>query len=132
MHFCSIRAKDYYQLKNRYYRRAKNIRLPYEVLTEEGLLLYSQIEGSVKNLEEFHTILISSLKIPEKYIFFDNKEIKVPFYFSIEDNFIHLLEEYDLKGYVIEITPFRESKYQQITEKTPLKIFKEEYGFNEN
>ncbi|MFW9826375.1 MAG: radical SAM protein [Candidatus Thorarchaeota archaeon] len=132
MHFCSIRAKDYYQMKNRYYRRANNIRLPYEVITEEGLLLYSQIEGSAKKLEEFHAILLSSLKIPEKYIFFNNKEIKVPFYFSIEDNFISLLEEYDLKGYVIEITPFRESKYQQITEKTPLKLFKEEYGFNEN
>lgn len=132
MHFCPIRAKDYYQLKNRYYRRAKNIKLPYEVITEEGLLIYSQIEGAAEKLEKFYVILLSSLKIPEKYIFFDKKEIRIPLYFSIEDKFISLLEEFELNCYIIEITPFREAKYQQITEKTPLKLFKKEYGFIEN
>jgi pyruvate formate-lyase activating enzyme-like uncharacterized protein len=132
MHFCSTRAKDYYQLKNRYYRRAKNIKLPYEVITNEGLLIYSQIEGSYKNLEKFYEILLFDLKIPKKYISFDRKTIRIPFYYSIEDQFTLLLENYEVKGYIIEMTPFRELKYQQITEKTPIKIFKKEYGFNGN
>jgi hypothetical protein len=43
-----------------------------------------------------------------------------------------LLIQHNLQGYVIEMTPFREEKYQQITEKTPIKLFKEEMGLNDH
>lgn len=132
MHFCSIKAKDYYQLKNRYIRRAKNIKLPYEVITEEGLLVFAQIEGEKKDLDKFYKILLSDLKIPEKFISYDKINIKIPFYISIEDQFKSLFETYELKGYIIEMIPFRLSKYQQITEKTPIKVFKKEYDLNGN
>jgi pyruvate formate-lyase activating enzyme-like uncharacterized protein len=88
MHFCSIRAKDYYQLKNRYLRRAKNIKLPYEVITEEGLLLYAQIEGNEKEMDKFYEILLSDLKIHDKYIINNKKNIRMPFYILIEDHVI--------------------------------------------
>ncbi|MFX1364658.1 MAG: radical SAM protein [Promethearchaeota archaeon] len=130
MHFCTIKAKDYFQLKNRYIRRAKNIRLPYEVINEEGLIIYGQIEGSKKELDEFYKILLNKLKIQDELISYNRVNIKLPFYISIRDEFLSLLENYDLKGYIVEITPFRLLKYQQITEKTPIKLFKEEYGFN--
>jgi pyruvate formate-lyase activating enzyme-like uncharacterized protein len=130
MHFCSIRAKDYYQLKNRYIRRAKNVRLPYEVITQEGLLLFAQIEGEKENLDKFYQLLLSELKGNEKNISYNKINIKIPFYISIEDKILSLIEKYDLNGYIIEMTPFRLSKYQQITEKTPIKVFKEEYGFD--
>ncbi|MFX1417406.1 MAG: radical SAM protein [Promethearchaeota archaeon] len=132
MHFCTIRAKDYYQLKNRYIRRAKNIKLPYEVITEEGLLLYAQIEGKQKDLEKFYKFLITDLKIHDKFIFYDKINIKIPFYIAIEDQIISILKNYELTGYIIETTPFRQLKYNQITEKTPLNVFKKEYGFNGN
>ncbi len=132
MHFCSTRAKDYYQLKNRYIRRAKNIKLPYEVITEEGLLLYTQIEGEEKELDKFYELLLSNLKIHERYLSYDKKNIKLPFYITIKDQFLSTLENFNLKGYIIETTPFRQLKYKQITEKTPIKLFKEEYGFNGN
>jgi pyruvate formate-lyase activating enzyme-like uncharacterized protein len=132
MHFCSIRAKDYYQLKNRYLRRAKNIKLPYEVITEEGLLLYAQIEGDERKMDKFYEILLSDLKIHDKYIINNKKNIRMPFYILIEDHVISELENLDLKGFIIESTPFRQLKYKQITEKTPIKVFKEEYGFNGN
>ncbi|MFX1391278.1 MAG: radical SAM protein [Promethearchaeota archaeon] len=132
MHFCPIRAKDYHQLKNRYYRRARNIKLPYEVVTEEGLLIYAQIEGSKEELDRFYNYLRLDQKIPEKYVSFEEEQIKIPFYISIEDKFQHSLENFELETFIIEMTPFRNLKYQQITEKTPLKIFKKEYGFNGN
>ncbi|MFX1592265.1 MAG: radical SAM protein [Promethearchaeota archaeon] len=132
MHFCSIRAKDYHQLKNRYIRRAKNIKLPYEVITKEGLLLFAQIEGEEKQLDDFYEILLVDLKIHEKFISYDKKNIKLPFYISIEDQVISVMEKIGLKGYIIEMTPFRHAKYSQITEKTPIKLFKKEYGFNGN
>ena len=56
MHFCLIHSKDYYQLKNRYLRRAKNIKLPFEVITEEGLLMFAQIEGNRDDIEKFSNI----------------------------------------------------------------------------
>jgi pyruvate formate-lyase activating enzyme-like uncharacterized protein len=132
MHFCSIMAKDYYQLKNRYLRRAKSIKKPFEVITEEGLLVFAQLEGKQKNLEEFHRILLSELNINHKLIDFNGENIKIPFYISINNDFISLLEDYQLHGYIIEMTPFRILRYQQITEKNPIKEFKREYGFNEN
>ncbi len=130
MHFCTIRAKDYFQLKNRYIRRAKNIRLAYEVINEEGLIIYGQIEGNQKELDELYKILLNKLKIQDKLISYNRINIKLPFYISIKEEFLSLLENYNLKGFIVEITPFRHLKYQQITEKTPIKLFKEEYGFD--
>ncbi|MFX0035253.1 MAG: 4Fe-4S cluster-binding domain-containing protein [Candidatus Hermodarchaeota archaeon] len=130
MHFCTTKAKDFYQLKNRYIRRAKNIRLPFEVITEEGLLIFGQIEGEKEKLAEFYKILISERIITEKLITFDGKNIKLPFYVAIQTNFENLLKKYELKGYIVEMIPFRIPKYQQITEKTPIKVFRKEYGFN--
>ncbi|MFW9818695.1 MAG: 4Fe-4S cluster-binding domain-containing protein [Candidatus Thorarchaeota archaeon] len=132
MHFCSIRAKDYHQLKNRYIRRAKNIRLPYEVITEEGLLLYAQIEGEKKDLDKFYESLVFNLKIDKNQLSKEEYHIKMPFYMSIEDQIVALIKQYELKGFIIEATPFRRLKYRQITERTPIDIFKNEYGLYRN
>jgi pyruvate formate-lyase activating enzyme-like uncharacterized protein len=127
MHFCSIRSKDYQQLKKRYLRRAKNIRLPFEVITEEGLLIYAQIEGHYEDLEKFYTLLVTELKTDKKLLLLSENDLKMPFYLSLEDQTIFLINDFHLKGFIVEMTPFREAKYQQITEKTPIKLFKEQF-----
>lgn len=132
MHFCLIRSKDYYQLKNRYLRRAKNIKLPFEVITEEGLLMFAQIEGNKDDLEKFSNILLTEMKINKNLILFNGNDIKLPLYLSIDNQIISLFERFHLKGYIVEMIPFRQQKYQQITEKTPIKLFKEEFGLNES
>jgi len=132
MHFCPIRSKDHYQLKNRYLRRAKNIKLPFEVITEEGLLMFAQIEGNKDDLDKFSNILLTKMKIQKNLILFNGKDIKLPLYISIDNQIISLFERFQLKGYIVEMTPFRRQKYQQITEKTPIKLFKEEFGLNES
>jgi pyruvate formate-lyase activating enzyme-like uncharacterized protein len=116
----------------RYLRRAKNIKLPYEVITEEGLLVYGQIEGNLEDLNRFKEIITSKLKIKENILSFTENNIKLPYYYIIDNQIISLYESYQLKGYVIEMIPFRKKKYQQITEKTPTKLFKKEFGFDEN
>jgi len=132
MHFCPIHSKDYHQLKNRYLRRAKNIKLPFEIINEDGLLMFAQIEGNIDDLDKLNNFLLSELKINKDLILFNGKNIKLPLDLSIKHQFISLLENLQLKGYIVEMTPFRKQKYQQITEKTPLKLFKKEFGFNES
>lgn len=56
----------------------------------------------------------------------------MPFYLSLDDQTIFLIENFQLKGFIVEMTPFREQKYQQITEKTPIVLFKEQFGLNED
>ncbi len=132
MHFCLIRSKDYYQLKNRYLRRAKNIKLPFEVITEEGLLMFAQIEGNKDDLEKFSNILLTEMKLNKNFILFNGNDIKLPLSLSLDNQIISLFERFQLKGYIVEMIPFRPQKYQQITEKTPIKLFKEEFGLNES
>ncbi|NVM18214.1 MAG: radical SAM protein [Candidatus Lokiarchaeota archaeon] len=132
IHFCTIRAKDYWQLRERYLRRAKTIKLPYEQITSDGLLLYAQIEGEKIDIKEIHTILLNEIKIPQNFLSCKETIINLPITFAIEERFINLLIQNNLKGYIIEMTPFREDLYQQITEKTPIKLFKKEMGLNDN
>ncbi|MFX1235623.1 MAG: 4Fe-4S cluster-binding domain-containing protein [Promethearchaeota archaeon] len=126
IHFCTTRAKDYWQLKERYLRRAKSIRKPFEEITEDGLLVYAQVEGSKDNLNKLNELLLNKIKMPQKYIFYDEQKIRIPITFALEEKFIDLLDNYKLQGFIVETTPFREEQYTQITEKTPIKVFKEE------
>ncbi|MFW9823408.1 MAG: radical SAM protein [Candidatus Thorarchaeota archaeon] len=130
IHFCSITAKDYYQLKRRYLRRAKNIRLPFEVITEEGLLVYGQLEGKKEDLDRFYLKLISEMNIDKSLLHYSEDNLKLPFYIAIDNKFLSVLENSQLDGYIIEMTPFRIKEYQQITEKTPIKLYKKEFGHN--
>lgn len=131
IHFCTIIAKDYWQLRERYLRRAKTIKLPYEEINEDGLLIFAQIEGDKIKIKEFKNLLLNQLKVPRRFLSYDGLNIKLPLTFAIEEDLIKLIDKNNLKGYVVEITPFREEQYQQITEKTPIKVFNEELGFNE-
>ncbi|MBY9017022.1 MAG: radical SAM protein [Candidatus Lokiarchaeota archaeon] len=131
IHFCTIIAKDYWQLRERYLRRAKTIKLPYEEITRDGLLLYALIEGEKKDIKVFYNLLLNELKISQNFLSYEKTDIKLPIKFALEEIFIDLLIQHNLKGYTIEMTPFREEKYQQITEKTPIKLFKEEMGLND-
>lgn len=126
LHFCTTRAKDHFQLKNRYLRRAEVIKLPYEEITPEGLLLFAQIDGSKEDLVKFHNSVKSNFKISEKLLKFNGNNIKLPVKFALKESFILLLDKQNnLNGYIIEKIPFR-TKYSQITEKTPIKVFKQE------
>ncbi|MFX1424936.1 MAG: radical SAM protein [Promethearchaeota archaeon] len=132
MHFCPIRSKDYYQLRNRYIRRAKNVKLPFEVISEEGLLIFAQVEGIEEDVEKLKRFLLTEMKVDENLLLLEEETLKMPFYLAIDDQIISIIDKLRLKAYIIEMTPFRKKKYQQITEKTPLKLFKEEFGLNED
>lgn len=128
IHFCTIRAKDYHQLKNRYLRRANTIKLPYEEITDDGLLIYALIEGSEDILAVVKTLMVSKFKIPKELISIEKNNIKLPYYIAFTDKFIEFLDDKKLEGFIEEIIPFR-GKYCQITEKTPLRVFLKEIEY---
>ncbi len=119
LHFCTIEAKDHYQLKHRYYLRAKSIKLPYESITNEGLLEFGQIEGTNSQLKLFLNFLLKALKLPSKLVVFDGNHIKLPSYYLFEEKFKNLLIQNNLSSYIVEILPLRD-EYYQITEKIPM------------
>jgi pyruvate formate-lyase activating enzyme-like uncharacterized protein len=131
IHFCTIIAKDYWQLRERYLRRAKTVKLKYEEITREGLLLYALIEGEEKDIKAFCTLLLNELKVPQNFLSCKATTIKLPIKFAMEEKLLDLLIQHNLQGYIIEMTPFREDEYQQITEKTPITLFKEEMRLND-
>jgi pyruvate formate-lyase activating enzyme-like uncharacterized protein len=126
INFCSIQAKDYWQLKERYKRRSKNIKKPYQDITDEGLLLYGQIEGQMKDLHKIFEILIPLLGKNAQYLNYEHNKILLPVRLALKDNVIKIVEMNDSKLFIIESTPFNQEEYRQITEKTPINIFKEE------
>ena len=132
MHFCSIRAKDYYQLKSRYLRRARTIKLPHEEITKEGLLMYAQIEGKRENLVKFNDLLKNQHKVPKESIIFGENAIKMPYRMVLSKKLRSLLNECNLDCSIIEIIPFRKKDYFQITESTPIDVFIKEQDSHEN
>ena len=127
IHFCTIKAKDYWQLRERYLRRAEMIKEPYEVITNDGLLIYAQIEGNEREIKKFYEKLILTFKKFSKIIIYENNLIKLPIFVAIDDDFINMVDNQGLKMNVVESTPFREKEYKQITEITPIRLFKKEY-----
>jgi len=126
MHYCSIIAKDYFQLKNRYYRRALNIKQPYEDITDEGLLIFAEIEGKRESLETLYEILKKEFKIGNPLIHLKKDKIQLPVVITLNEKFISKLESLMLNCNIIEMLPFREDKYKQITESTPIRVFMRE------
>ena len=132
IHFCTIIAKDYWQLSKRYYRRAKNIRKSYESISPEGLLIYSQIEGPIEHLIELKEEILKITNLKPNNLEIDNAGLKLPVNTVLNDDIIQLVNKRGLKFYIQEIIPFREEKYKQITEKSPIDVFREEFGLNED
>lgn len=132
IHFCTIIAKDYWQLSKRYYRRAKNLRKPYESISPEGLLIYGQIEGPPDQLIEIKEQILKSMKLNPNNLEINESVLKLSVKLALNDDFIQLVANRGLKIYIQEITPFREEKYKQITEKSPVEVYREEFGLYED
>lgn len=130
IHFCPIIAKDYYQLKNRYLRRANNIKRPFEEITDEGLLLFARVFGKVQNIIKFYRCLLEVAHLPKRLCMLKDKQIFLPVYVALENEFIRNLDKLDLGCEIVEKTPFKRETYFQITETTPLEVFKNEYEWS--
>ena len=127
IHFCSAAFKDSVQIRNRYKRRAENIKKPFEEVSEDGTLLYMQIQGSVQDIKKIYKELLQISKIPKKMLEIIPNEGKLllPPFLSEEPKFIEQISEFKVKAGIVEILPFREKEYGLQVEYTPINQEKE-------
>ncbi len=125
VHYCPISLKDGPQLRNRYIRRAKSIKKPFEEVSEDGTLIFLRVKGEVKNLKGFNIELLNESGVPsemmELQIDTEPPYLDLPWFLSEENEFIEALKEYDLKAGIIEALPFRGENFE-ICEYSPLNI----------
>lgn len=75
VHFCPSALKDGVQLRNRLRRRAKNVAKPYEIISDEGLLIKGVILNlPIKELSKVRTALIKKYDIPQDLIAVDTQK----------------------------------------------------------
>lgn len=74
-HYCSSSFKDRVQLRNRIKRRAKNVALPLDVITEEGTLYRGLIEAD--DPQGVYTMLRERYGVPSDLVCVDNDEVQL-------------------------------------------------------
>ncbi|NHI93644.1 MAG: radical SAM protein [Candidatus Lokiarchaeota archaeon] len=108
IHFCTTSLKDGFQFKNRMKRTAKNVKKPYEVVTDDGLLLKGII--SWENEDEklrIKTLIEENFEIPEELYFWNEKMERLEIHWKILDESFSLFKKYNLKcGIVQELSDF--------------------------
>jgi len=104
VHYCTATLKDKVQLANRIKRRAKNVKKPYDLVTDEGLLFRGAIY-STKNLVKIKNSIIKNYKIKDDLLEIDKKRSRI----LIEPEFLYKnkekLKKQNLKLALVEEYP---------------------------
>ena len=122
IHFCTAAFKDGVQIRERYLRRANHIRREYEDVSDDGCLLFLQIQGSVQEVNRLYNTLLNDSEMPKNLLNFNPSKgtLDIPSFLSTDENFLELLNDYHVKAGIYEILPFREPECAQIREYTPI------------
>jgi uncharacterized protein len=122
IHYCPVALKDGVQLRNRYRLRAETIKKPFETVSEDGSLIYLEIQGSVKELQTLQRYLIREARMPKKMMESNlaNGILDLPAFLGEDRDFLALLADFKVKAGIVEMLPFREKKRQIRVEYTPI------------
>ena len=102
IHYCSSSFKDAIQLRNRIKRRAKNVAKPFEIVSDEGLLIKGVIEVESKS---FLDMLRRRYEIPEDLVRFDLEKRRVEIAPWILEEIADDLAKEKIKCYIVEEYP---------------------------
>ena len=104
VHYCPSALKDSVQLRNRLKRRARNVRRPHEVITEDGLLFKGIILGlSPEELTPVRRRLVRRHGIPPELISVDRQKRRIEIHWAVAEQLAKL--EPGLKFALIEEYP---------------------------
>jgi pyruvate formate-lyase activating enzyme-like uncharacterized protein len=126
IHYCSARFKDRQQLTNRIKRRAKNIKQPYHVVTDDGTFLIGIIEpekvGHLGDLVDVQYMLHERFKVPQKLMHLDKKLCRLELATWVLDELRDEIDnEIKERCFIIEEYPTAD---RLEVERTPLDEFK--------
>lgn len=103
--FCTATYKDSGQLRRRFIRRGEHTISPYEILTEDGTLLFGAIdceqEDSESWIEEIHT----ETGLPRRFMLYDSENERIELPLSIAEE---LVDEIDAPICLVEVHPTHE------------------------
>lgn len=106
IHYCSAFVKGGVQLKNRMKRRAKNVREPYEEISEDGLfikgVIFCQNPNNNFDLSSFVNILENEFEIPEKMIFYQPLKSRIELHRDYLDKVADFCEDEGLLCGIVE------------------------------
>ncbi len=108
IHFCSSRFKDTVQLKNRLKRMAKSKKKPFEIISDEGLLVKGIIESENKNIEFLKDILnyiLNRYKFDAKYFYMNERKARIETSVEIVRFLSKNFRRKGLRYYIIEEYP---------------------------
>jgi pyruvate formate-lyase activating enzyme-like uncharacterized protein len=122
IHFCTVGVKDGVQMRNRYIRRANNIKRELDEISDDGCLLFLRIEGPPSEIHEIHQILHEESGMPSHLLgLVDDKILDVPPGLADDEDFLDLLNQFQVKAGIYETTPFESTEAgYQICEYTPI------------
>ena len=122
VHFCPAAVKDGVQIRERYLRRANHIKKEYETISDDGCLLFLEIQGSVQEVNALYDYLFYESKMPKNLLDFNPTKgtLDLPEFLSNDENFLDLLNNYHVKAGIYEVLPFREPEFAEIREYTPI------------
>lgn len=110
VHYCPSHFKDSVQLRERLKRRAKRVARSFDVITEDGTLVYGIIDGDLERVLE----VFDGLKVTDKMYVIEENQIEIDPY-VLEDIskelkgigcIISVIERYPMKkGLIVESIP---------------------------
>ncbi|HDO19257.1 MAG TPA: radical SAM protein [Thermoplasmatales archaeon] len=102
LHYCSSSFKDGIQLRNRIMRRARNVARPFEIVSDEGLLIKGVIEV---DSPPFVKILIDRYGIENDMLVFDNEKHRIEIAPWILEEIAGDLAREGIKCFIVEEYP---------------------------
>ncbi|WEU40719.1 MAG: radical SAM protein [Candidatus Odinarchaeum yellowstonii] len=106
VHYCPTWIKDGVQLKNRFLRRARNVKKSYEEVDEEGLLVRGVIYAEKQiNIDELKRLLIEKYEVPENMLDVNRHEREVYTAWYIVEELKSELEKFKIKTGIVKSYP---------------------------
>lgn len=113
LHYCSSSFKDGVQLRRRIMRRAKNVRKPHEIITEDGTLLKGVIETD--SIAATAAWILSKFDIPGRLVWRDRQKNRLEVAPWVLER---ISRKIDLPSFIVEEYPTAD---RLEVERTPLK-----------
>ena len=90
--FCTATYKDSGQLRRRFLRRGEHTISPYEILTEDGTLVFGAIDCKNEDSEDWIQEIHEETGLPRRFMFFDegNQRIEIPL--SMAEELVDVIE----------------------------------------